>query len=145
VTNNTIYQPEKWVLRILQENKDTSRFIPCGNNSFRNNIICHGSKVAYDCNIGAGTDANSFHFSHNLWYHDENPGWRGPVGLPVADTGSIVGMNPLFNNPSAHDLSIPAHSPAAGKGTAVENPVHDLMGRLFARKRSIGCYEVQRP
>lgn len=115
VVNNTIYQPEKWVLRILQENKDTGRFVRCGNNTFRNNIVCHGNKVAYDCNIGANTDAGSFHFSHNLWYNDENPGWKGPVGLPVADAGSIIGMNPLFRNPSAHDFSIPAHSPAAGK------------------------------
>ena len=145
VINNTIYQPEKWVLRILQENKDTSRFISCSNNSFRNNIIYHGSKVAYDCNIGAGTDAGSFLFSHNLWYHDENPGWRGPVGLPAEEAGHIVGMNPLFTNIAARDFSIPAHSPAAGKGTTLGNPVHDFIGRLFARNRSIGCYEVQRP
>jgi hypothetical protein len=143
VINNTIYRPGKWVLRILQENRDTSRFIRCSNNSFRNNIICRGNQVTYDCNIGGATNPGSFRFSHNLWYHDENPGWRGPVGLPVTDSNSIVGSNPLFTNPAAHDLSIPAHSPAAGKGLAVLQPVYDFGGRLFAPRRSIGCYEVK--
>jgi hypothetical protein len=101
VFNNTIYKPGKWVVRILQENKDSNRFIACGNNSFRNNIVCHGNDVTNDCNIGAGTDAQSFHFSHNLWSHTENPGWKGPVGLPVTDAGSLVVMKPgIF---PAHD------------------------------------------
>jgi hypothetical protein len=143
VINNTIYKPEKWVLRILQENKDTARFISCGNNSFRNNIIYRGNNVAYDCNIGAGTDARSFQFSHNLWYNDENPHWTGPVNLPVEDPGHIVGLNPLFANIAAYDFSITPNSPAAGKGTAVEDPVHDFRRQLFARKRSMGCYEVK--
>ncbi|MBK9982773.1 MAG: hypothetical protein IPP15_10175 [Saprospiraceae bacterium] len=30
VVNNTIYLPEKWVMRILQETVDEDRFPPCG-------------------------------------------------------------------------------------------------------------------
>lgn len=144
VINNTIYRPGKWVLRILQENKDTIRFIPCGNNSFRNNIICHGNNVTYDCNIGANTAALTFHFSNNLWYNDENLSWNGPVNLPVKDSGNIVGKDPLFRNTATLDLSIPFNSPAADKGYRVVHPVHDLSGNLFSQNRSIGCYEARK-
>jgi hypothetical protein len=115
VTNNTIYLPQKWVIRILQETVDTSRFYPCGNNSFTNNIIYHDNRVRVDCNIGPHTNSQSFHFSNNLWYHSQNPAWTGPL-LPVKDTNSIIGKNPLFNNAAAGDLSLKKGSAAAGKG-----------------------------
>jgi len=139
VVNNTIYHPGKWVIRILQENRDTVRFARCGNNTFLNNIVCHGNGVNQDCSIGPGTDAGSFCFSGNLWYNDEDPGWQGPVNIPVKEQGSLTGQNPLFNN----DFAIPAHSPAAGRGTSVMEPVYDFTGRLFAPARAIGCYEAR--
>jgi hypothetical protein len=88
VTNNTIYLPQKWVIRILQETVDTSRFYPCGSNSFKNNIIYRDNKVSTDCNTGAHTSPQSFNFTGNCWYHAQNPGWAGPA-LPVKDTNSI--------------------------------------------------------
>jgi len=144
VINNTIYQPEKWVVRILQENKD-ARFIACSNNTFRNNIIYHDNRVSNDCNTGAGTEPDSFHFSHNLWYHAQDRQWRGPMNIPVTDSGSIIGKDPLFRNAAQHDFSIPAHSPAAQRGYTTNDPVYDLAGRLFSKTRSIGCYEVSLP
>lgn len=105
VTNNTIYLPQKWVIRILQETVDTSRFYPCGNNSFRNNIIYHDNKVRVDCNIGANTNPQSFIFSDNLWYHSQNPSWPGPV-LPVKDVNSIIGKDPLFNDATSDDFTL---------------------------------------
>ena len=115
VTNNTIYLPQKWVIRILQETVDTSRFYPCGNNSFTNNIIYHDNRVRVDCNIGPHTNPQSFRFSGNLWYHSQNPTWVGPL-LPVKDTNNIIGKDPLFNNAADGDLSLKKGSPAAGKG-----------------------------
>ncbi len=115
VTNNTIYLPQKWVIRILQETVDTSRFYPCGNNSFKSNIIYHDSRVSSDCNIGANTNPKSFSFSNNLWYHSQNPAWAGPE-LPVTDINCIIGKDPLFNDADSGDFTLKKLSPAAGKG-----------------------------
>ncbi len=114
VTNNTIYLPQKWVIRILQETIDTSRFYPCGNNSFKNNIIYRDNRVGSDCNTGPHTNAQSFIFSNNLWYHAQNPTWRGP-DLPVKDSNIIIGKDPLFNNATSGDFSLRKSSPAYGK------------------------------
>ncbi len=115
VTNNTIYLPQKWVIRILQETVDTSRFYPCGNNSFENNIIYRDNRVSTDCNTGAYTNPQSFSFSGNFWYHAQNPSWKGPA-LPVKDTNSIIGKDPLFNNTGSGDFTLRPSSSAAGKG-----------------------------
>lgn len=115
VTNNTIYLPQKWVIRILQETVDTSRFYLCGNNSFSNNIIYHDSRVSSDCNIGSNTNSQSFSFSNNLWYHSQNQAWAGPV-LPVTDVNCIIGKDPLFNDAASDDFTLKKLSPATGKG-----------------------------
>ena len=115
VVNNTIYLPQKWVIRILQETVDTSRFYPCGNNSFRNNIIYRDSQVSVDCSIGPNTNPQSFHFSNNLWYHSQNPGWKDPV-LPTTDINSIIGKDPLFNDAASDNFTLKESSPAKGKG-----------------------------
>jgi hypothetical protein len=115
VLNNTIYLPQKWVIRILQETVDSSRFYPCGNNSFSNNIIYHDGRVSVDCSTGPNTNPQSFSFSNNLWYHSQNLAWAGPT-LPVKDTNTIIGKNPLFKNAAGNDFSLKKGSPAAGKG-----------------------------
>jgi hypothetical protein len=115
VINNTIYLPQKWVIRILQETVDTSRFFQCGNNSFKNNIIYRNSQVSNDCNIGPNTNPRSFSFSNNLWYHSQNPAWTGPE-LPVKDVNCMIGKNPLFNNAVSDDFTLGKSSPASGKG-----------------------------
>jgi hypothetical protein len=122
VTSNTFYLPQKWVIRILQETVDSSRFYPCGNNSFTNNIIWHDNRVQIDCNIGPNTNPQSFQFSNNLWYHSQNPAWTGPLP-PVKDINSITGRDPLFNNAAAGDFSLKKGSPAAGKGYRYEEKV----------------------
>lgn len=141
VVNNTIYDPEKWVIRILQETVDTTRFVKCGNNSFRNNIIYRGNSLSTDCNVGGNTDPGSFRFSNNLWYNYENSSWTGPSNLPAADSNRLVGQNPMFSNASAEDFTIPSNSPAVGKGYAVSEPVSDFAGKHFAQNRSIGAFE----
>jgi hypothetical protein len=115
VKNNTIYLPQKWVIRILQETVDTSRFYPCGNNSFVNNIIYHDNRVSIDCNTGAHTNPHSFNFSNNLWYHAQNPAWAGP-DLPLKEINSIIGKDPLFNNAASGDFTLQKSSPAKGIG-----------------------------
>ena len=115
VVNNTIYLPKKWVIRILQETVDTARFHPCGNNSFKSNIIYRDNQVNADCNIGRNTNPQSFSFSNNLWYHSQHPVWPGPQ-LPVTDTNWIIGKDPLFNDPASDDFTLRNASPAIGLG-----------------------------
>jgi hypothetical protein len=141
VANNTIYDPENWVIRILQETVDESRFAPCGQNTFRNNIVVVNDGLSTECNIGPNTDAESFTFSNNLWYNRDNASWT-PRDLPVEDENGVSGQDPLFADAGGGDFSIPASSPAAGAGYDLEKPAADFDGRTFSNPRAIGALEV---
>lgn len=142
VVNNTIYKPGRWVIRILQENRDTIRFGKCSNNTFRNNIICLNDQVRTACSIGTGTAPETFTFSGNLWFHTDNSAWRGPQ-LPLAEGGGIIGKDPLFRNVDKEDLTISKDSPASKKGHPVQYPEKDHTGRSFLSARAIGAYEAK--
>jgi len=140
VINNTIYLPTKWVLRILQETVDTTRFAPCGNNDFINNIIYINNLVNTECNIGPNTDPGSFLFSNNMWYKENDASWTGPV-LPVEDMNSINGEDPLFKDAENDDFSLFFGSLAIAAGLDLSQPVDDHIGNAFNQPRSIGAYE----
>jgi hypothetical protein len=140
VINNTIYLPTKWVMRILQETVDTSRFPPCGYNTFRNNLIFIDDRVNVECNIGPNTAPETFTISNNLWFHSTQPGWAGP-DLPVTDTDAIIQEDPLLTDPSSGDFHIAAESPAVGAGFEVTHPIQDYEFKPFAKDRSIGALE----
>ncbi|MEO6131673.1 MAG: right-handed parallel beta-helix repeat-containing protein [Saprospiraceae bacterium] len=140
VINNTMYLPEKWVLRILQETVDPDRFPPCGNNTFRNNIIFLDEQVVIECNIGPNTAPETFTFSNNLWFHEDDLTWDGP-DLPVVDVDNIVEEDPLFVDAIMQDFSLLENSPAIGKGYGVSKPEEDFTGIEFLIPRSIGAYE----
>ncbi len=141
VANNTIYQPEKWVIRILQETVDPNRFLECGNNSFRNNIIFLGNNVSVVANIGPNTQPSTFQFSNNLWYNQDNTNWVGP-DLPVMETNQLLNVNPLLTLPENDDFSIPPNSPATGAGLELNEPKFDFLKNLFANPPSIGAVEA---
>lgn len=143
VTNNTVYKPARWAIRILQENKDTLRFEKCGNNSFRNNIVCFDAQLRTVCSIGAGTAPESFVFSNNLWFHAGDNAWQGPQ-LPVKETGGQTGKDPLFTGPAKGIFSIDARSPAAGAGLSLAYPQKDHAGNDFKTKRAVGAFEANR-
>jgi len=141
VVNNTIYQPQNWVIRILQETVDPNRFLECGDNSFRNNIVFLGNNLSTETNIGPNTRPESFAFSNNLWYNVDDPNWSGP-SIPVVDQNNILNANPLFANPAMDDFSIPPNSPAAGAGFVFNEPAFDFLGNGFANPPSIGAMEA---
>ncbi|MHC4600985.1 MAG: right-handed parallel beta-helix repeat-containing protein, partial [Planctomycetota bacterium] len=66
VHHNTIYLPEKWVLRILQETRDP-RFKPCRGGLFEHNLVIYDARVRVFVNVGPGTDPKSFVFRRNAW------------------------------------------------------------------------------
>lgn len=139
VFHNTFYLPEKWVMRILQETVDPDRFVECGDNSFRNNIIFVNSKVSTTVNIGPDTRPETFLFSNNLWFNLDNSNWNPQ--LPAAEIGAVKNQNPLFKNAASEDFSIPKNSPAVGAGTVLNDPKIDFLGKTFAMPPSIGAFE----
>lgn len=141
VVNNTIYKPQRWVIRILQENKDTARFVKCANNIFRNNIICIDGQLRTACSTGSGTAPESFTFSNNLWFHTGNGSWPGPQ-LPAPEMNGLTGKDPLFRNADKEDFGIAVNSPAALAGFPLQHPEKDHAGKPFRKERAMGAFEA---
>ncbi len=140
VFNNTIVRPDKWAIRILQETTGPD-FLPCGNNSFYNNIVLVADEAASPTlNVGAGTDPESFTFSNNLWFHEGNSSWGGP-NLPVEETNGIVGSDPMLKDAYMLDMELLPGSPAIGAGMNIDEELRDFAGNLFNNPPSIGAFE----
>ncbi len=140
VVNNTLYLPENWVLRILQETVDPTRFAPCGFNTFRNNIIYLDDQVNVEGNIGPDTAPETFTFSNNLWFQSDDLSWEGPE-LPVDDVDQIINEDPLFEDADNEIFDVLLSSPAVGEGFDVVLPEKDFEGEDFITPRSIGAFE----
>lgn len=141
VVNNTIYLPENWVIRILQETVDPERFLECGDNSFINNIVYMNNGLSTETNIGPNTRPETFTFSHNLWYNTDNTAWNGP-NIPVDDEFIILNEDPGFENPETGNFVISPASPAAGSGSYTGAPQLDYLEANFANPPSIGAIEA---
>lgn len=88
--NNTIVYPEKWIFRILQEQKAPD-FAPCRNVLVKDNhITFRRSQVQTDLNIGAGTAPETFRFENNHWLAEDKPQASKPK-LPVEEKGGVYG------------------------------------------------------
>ncbi len=143
VINNTIINPEKWVIRILQETVDESRFEKCGNNSFLNNLIYLGN-LSTETNIGPNTAPETFTFRNNFWYNYQNPNWTGPH-LPVNDPNQIINLSPNFVDFDAKDFRLQKGSPAIGIINYTGPPSFDYFGNQFKNPRSAGAIEYAEP
>jgi hypothetical protein len=145
VANNVIDSPENWVFRILQETTSTNEyeFLPASNGRFINNIVYFDGQVGVAVNVGPDTDPGSFTIATNLWYRYDDPGASDPPGgLPVAEQGAIVGMDPLFADAAAGDFHLDPASPAALAGTSLAELSGDYDALCFADPPSIGALEL---
>jgi hypothetical protein len=134
--NNTIVEPGRWIIRILQESVDG--FVPCRNGRFINNIVVFNrSEVATLVNVGPNTAPDTFVFSNNLWHALDDPSFAGPV-LPVEETSTILG-DPLFFGVDDHHLD--SGSPARGAGIPLAEVAGDLEGWCRGSPPSVGAYE----
>ncbi|MEI6175427.1 MAG: family 16 glycoside hydrolase [Verrucomicrobiota bacterium] len=106
---NTIERPEKWVFRILQEQRD-ARFFRCGNNRISNNIfVFERSKVRTIVNIGPDTEPKTFGFRGNHWFASDAPDRFRP-DLPVRETEGVYGVDPDLDPATG----LPRHKLPAG-------------------------------
>ncbi|HEX8916204.1 MAG TPA: right-handed parallel beta-helix repeat-containing protein, partial [Humisphaera sp.] len=84
VRYNTIVRPEKWVCRILQENR-AAGLVACRNGRFeRNLVVFERAKVRVAVNVGPATDPGSFAFAGNLWFCADAPAASRP-DLPTPE------------------------------------------------------------
>ncbi|MDX9760094.1 MAG: right-handed parallel beta-helix repeat-containing protein [Bacteroidota bacterium] len=146
VTHNTIFLPEKWAVRILQETTG-ARFLPCGDNTFINNLVVIDNRAASPTfNIGPDTAPESFQFRNNLWFNVENTSWAGP-NTPTPNIDAIIGRDPLLRAPAPvdGDFSLRDGSPAIGAGTPLAAPLMDFFEHQFNVPPSIGAIEGNPP
>lgn len=142
--NNTIVDPETWVLRILQETTSTAEyeFLPSSNGRFVNNLVYYSlSLLRTHVNVGGETAPETFAFSNNLWYAHDGPADSQPGSLPVEESAGVYGEDPAFAG--AEDWHVGPSSPARGAATELDEVQGDLDGACFAAPPSIGAYEAE--
>lgn len=122
VRYNTIYQPGRYALLILQEKTDAG-FVPCRGGVIENNVVVFRSdNWVNGVNVGPNTEPKSFAFAGNLWYCADRPA-RSEPRLPTPEKDGVVGVDPKFKNAEKGDFSVAADSPARERGA------HALPGR----------------
>jgi hypothetical protein len=145
-SQNTIVDPERWVVRILQETTSTAdyEFAPAADGLFVNNVIYYSrAALSAHVNVGPDTEPDSFVFMNNLWYAHDDPEGSTPDSLPVPESQGIYGEDPAFADPTADDFAIAAGSPAAAAGTTLAGVEADLDAACFGEPPSIGALEVK--
>ncbi len=100
---NTVYRPQRWILRILQETTAPG-FVPCRNVRFeRNLVVFRQSELRTHVNIGPNTEPQSFRFAENLWYCEDRPAASRPA-LPSAERSGVYGVDPQLASPEREVL-----------------------------------------
>ena len=102
VHHNTIINPQKWIIRILQDNTD-QRILQCQNSTFSNNLVYYNAKVKTIVNVGRNTKPHTFTFKRNAWYQFNS------LSIPTLPTVEIQGLylvNPKIINPLTAHASI---------------------------------------
>jgi hypothetical protein len=94
---NTIYRPDKWVFRILQE-QPTPKFDPCQRGVFEHNLVV--TRRGFRINIGPNTKPDTFTFKNNLWHdaHGNRP------RLPAKEAGGIYNIDPKLENAATPEM-----------------------------------------
>jgi hypothetical protein len=144
-THNTVIDPEKWVVRILQETVTLGpySFAPASDGRIVDNIFYFRRadvNTGEDINIGAGTYPASFSIDRNLWYAHDAPRQSEPRMRGVGpDTNSLVGIDPMFVNATAHDFHLGGTSIAIAGGGLTDAPPADVDGKCYDSPPSLGA------
>lgn len=143
---NTVVNPSKWVVRVLQETTTAGQyaFAPASAGRIANNIFYFRRSdlsSGEDINVGGGTDPASFSLTGNLWYAYDAPRQSGPrLGRLGSDSASIVGVDPAFVNAEAGDFHLRRNSVAVGAGDLRVTPRADLEGKCYDTPSSLGAF-----
>ncbi|MCW3053228.1 MAG: hypothetical protein JWN14_2398 [Chthonomonadales bacterium] len=119
VESNTIYLPQRWALRILQETRGQG-FVPSRNGVFEKNLIVFHSDQWSEggVNIGSGTAPDTFLFARNFWFCVDRPDRSSPK-LPTPESQGVYGRDPLFRDAAKGDFRLNPESPAKGFGAEI--------------------------
>jgi len=107
VHHNIFYQPQRWVLRILQEST-SRRFQPCQDGIFEDNLIVAGAKLREVVNVGRGTAPQTFRFRRNAW---SLAAARERPELPAAEEQGIYNVVAHLELPGTHGMRITSDEP----------------------------------
>lgn len=119
---NTIYRPTRWAIRILQESQG-DRFVPCRNGVFASNLVVYrAADVRSVVNVGGGTSPETFRFSANHWYCEDEPQRSRPRDLPVPENDGTYGTPPDFRDAASGDLRLSDRSPGRNAGVRRVQP-----------------------
>lgn len=88
---NTIENPGRWAIRILQENKAPG-FVPSRKGAFTDNLILFDSSRWSEggVNVGGGTAPETFEFARNWWLATDQPA-RSRPRLPTPEKDGVYG------------------------------------------------------
>lgn len=115
VRYNTIVRPERWVVRILQENA-ADGMVPSRNGRFEHNLVVfRADQVREVVNAGSKTESGSFTFRENLWYCDDRPD-RSRPNLPTPEQRGVYGTDPRLAQRPDGVPSTPSTESANGFG-----------------------------
>jgi hypothetical protein len=148
-SHNTVINPSKWALRILQETLSNGRytFARAGNGVVSGNIFYFRRadlNAGEDINVGADTDPQSFSVLRNLWYAHDDPAQSSPRLrlLRGIRTGDVVRTDPDFVDARTGDFHLKAGSVAKAAGDAKFVRGSDFAGQCYATPPSFGALEV---
>ncbi|MCA1685436.1 MAG: DUF5123 domain-containing protein, partial [Planctomycetia bacterium] len=111
VRYNTIYAPQVWVFRILQEDVYNG-YIPTRDGVVSDNLIVSPSGViSAAVNVGLYTAPETFRFAGNWWYAPDNPSASQP-SLPTAEVGGTYGVDPQFVDAAGGDFHTKSGGPS---------------------------------
>ena len=95
--HNFIQRPNRWTMRILNENQGSS-IVDTQQGQFSNNIVVFNdtsAEYSRAVNIGSETLPESFTFAENQWYNLASPTAAGSTPqLPAQETAGIYGVDP---------------------------------------------------
>lgn len=119
---NTVFVPNRWGLRILQETGSPD-FVSSRRGRVEDNLFVFRSDRWFEggVNIGRGTAPATFTFARNFWFCLDQPD-RSQPRLPTPEVGGVYGIDPKLNDPGAGDFGVSPGSPAARVGAHAFRP-----------------------
>jgi len=147
IINNTIINPNNFVMRILSDEKDYEN----KNHKIINNIFYLDKSIYFNGSSNAqNIDFGSIVIENNLFYCISKPNWAGPDPYKAEyDAEEIKGVqfinniikDPIFKDASNEDFTLSEVSPALKIGNNVLEPVFDFFGKPFKFQRALGAIE----